>query len=257
LIDKDVMRLLSEKTKVTRQRLYQMIDDKRAQYAFSISRETAAYLVAAENGIDISKYLKDDELSKVRELKAVIVSSVKPRHAAKDPNSKQIVVEIDRSVKIVDPLLPKKFIDDATKMAGVYPVVYIFENSVRNLILTIMNSKHGEKWWDTKVGAKIKDKVKGRIEDEDRNRWHGRRGAHPIFYTDIDELKSIVTSNWSEFQDIFPNLQWVTGKIDEIEMSRNIIAHNNPLEDRDILRLKLNLEDWIKQIESWTEKSNV
>lgn len=256
MINKQIMQLLQQKTKVTLQRIYQMIEDKKQQYSYSISKETAAYLVAAENDIDISKYLKDNELAKVRELKAVIVPAVRPRPTAKEASSKQIVVEIDKGVKIVDPLLPKKFIDEATKMAGVYPVVYIFENSVRNLISNVMNSKHGEKWWDTNVGAKIKEKVKGRIENEDKNRWHGRRGAHPIFYTDIDELKSIITANWSDFEDIFPNLQWATGKIDEIEMSRNIIAHNNPLEDRDILRLKLNLEDWIKQIASWTEQSN-
>jgi|SRR5208283_1178204 len=256
MINKQIMQLLQDRTKVTLQRIYQMIEDKKQQYSYAISKETAAYLVAAENDIDISKYLKEDELAKVREVKAVIVPTVKPRPAARDTGSKQIVVEIDKGVKIVDPLLPKKFIDDATKMAGVYPVVYIFENSVRNLISNIMTSKHSEKWWDTNVGTKIKEKVRSRIDNEDKNPWHGRRGAHPIFYTDIDELKSIITSNWVDFEDIFPNLQWVTGKIDEIEMSRNIIAHNNPLEDRDILRLKLNLEDWVKQIASWTEQNS-
>ncbi|MGA2972603.1 MAG: DUF2240 family protein [Candidatus Bathyarchaeia archaeon] len=259
MINKQIMNLLQDRTRVTVQRLYQMIEDKKQQYSYSISKETAAYLVAAENGIDISKYLKDDELSKVRELKAVIVPPVRPRLSAKEAlsDSKQVVIEIDKGVKIVDPLLPKKFVTDATKMAGVYPVVYIFENSVRNLISNVMNSKYEDKWWDARVGPKIREKVKGRIDNEDKNRWHGRRGAHPIFYTDIDELKSIITTNWSNFEDIFPNLQWVTGKIDEIEMSRNIIAHNNPLEDRDIVRLKLNLEDWLKQIASWTEKSIV
>src|SRR5208282_58755 len=247
------MKRLLEKTELSLQRVYQMIDDKRQQYSFAISKETAAYLVAAENTIDISKYLKEDELAKVRELKAVIIPTVKPRPVARDTSSKQIIIEIDKNVKVVDPLLPKKFVDDATKMASVYPVVYIFENSVRNLISNVMTSKHEEKWWETNVGAKIKEKVKGRMDNEDKNRWHGRRGAHPIFYTDIDELKSIITANWSDFEDMFPNLQWVTGKIDEIEMSRNVIAHNNPLEVRDILRLKLNLEDWLKQIASWTE----
>lgn len=253
MINKDIMKRLLEKTELSLQRVYQMIDDKRQQYSFAISKETAAYLVAAENTIDISKYLKEDELAKVRELKAVIIPTVKPRPVARDTSSKQIIIEIDKNVKVVDPLLPKKFVDDATKMASVYPVVYIFENSVRNLISNVMTSKHEEKWWETNVGAKIKEKVKGRMDNEDKNRWHGRRGAHPIFYTDIDELKSIITANWSDFEDMFPNLQWVTGKIDEIEMSRNVIAHNNPLEDRDIVRLKLNLEDWLKQIASWTE----
>jgi hypothetical protein len=254
VINKEIMQLLQDKTKVTLQRIYQMIDDKKQQYSYAISKETAAYLVAAENGIDISKYLKDDELAKVRELKAVSVPAVRPRLSPKEASAKQIVIEIDKGVKIIDPLLPKKLVDDATKMASVYPVVYVFENSVRNLILNVMESRHGEKWWDTKVGPKIKEKVKSRMENEDRNRWHARRGAHAIFYTDIDELKSVITTNWSDFQDIFPDLPWVTGKIDEIEMSRNVIAHNNPLEDRDITRLRLNLEDWIMQISRWTEK---
>jgi len=55
MINKDIMKLLLEKTRVTPQRVYQMIEDKKALYSYSISKETASYLVAAENGIDISK----------------------------------------------------------------------------------------------------------------------------------------------------------------------------------------------------------
>ena len=81
--------------------------------------------------------------------------------------------------------------------------------------------------------------------------------SKPIFYTDIDDLKSIIAANWLDFKEIFPNFQWVVGKIEEIEMSRNIIAHNNPLEERDVTRLKLNLEDWIMQISRWREMQSV
>src|SRR5208282_3377986 len=107
VINKDIMKRLLEKTELSLQRVYQMIDDKRQQYSFAISKETAAYLVAAENTIDISKYLKEDELAKVRELKAVIIPTVKPRPVARDTSSKQIIIEIDKNVKVVDPLLPK------------------------------------------------------------------------------------------------------------------------------------------------------
>jgi len=255
MINKQIFSLLLEKCKVTPQRIYRMIDEKKKHHNYTISKETAAYLLAAESGIDISKYLEEDELTKVREVKEpIILTQTKSRAPAKGV-SKQIVVEIAKELKIVDPLLPKKLVDEATEMAAVYPIVYIFENSVRNLISNVMEAKYGGKWWDSKVGSKVKERVKSRMDKEDKNRWHGKRGAHPIFYTDIEDLKSIITANWSDFEDIFPNLQWVSGKIDEIEMSRNVIAHNNPLELRDITRLKLNLEDWIMQISRWTGKT--
>jgi hypothetical protein len=248
------MKLLLEKTEVTVQRIYQMIDEKKKTFQYSISKETAAYLVAADHGIDISKILTEEELAKVREVAKTPSMLSKPRIKIPKDSSKQILVEIGKDLKITDPLLPKKIIDDALRMADVYPMLYIFENSVRNLISQVLGTAYGDKWWDTKVGARIKTNVSDRMGKEQRKRWHGKRGAHPIFYTDIDDLSSIIASNWDEFREIFDDQQWVNVKIAEIEMSRNVIAHNNPLEDLDVSRLKFNLRDWLNQISDWTEK---
>ncbi len=253
MINKQIMKLLLGKRGVTPQRIYQMIDEKKRQYGYSITKETAAYLVAGDYGIDVSKHLTDEELVKVQRVKAPVVISTPATRTSSRSDAKQIVVELGKDLNVVDPLLPRKLVEDAKEMASAYPVVYIFENSVRNLVSSVMTTKHREIWWDSKVGARIREKVKDRMEKEDKNRWHSRRGAHPIFYTDIDDLKSIITTNWADFEDIFPSDQWVAGKIDEIEMSRNVIAHNNPLEERDITRLNLNLQDWILQISRWTE----
>jgi hypothetical protein len=163
-------------------------------------------------------------------------------------SSRQKVIEFGKGLNVTDPLLPPKIINEAIQMAGVYRILYVFENSVRNLVMKVMSSEHGDKWWELKVGYTIKKKVSDRIKKEYKNRWHGKRGAHPIFYTDIEDLKSIITTNWKSFKNFFPNQQWVTVRIDEIEMSRNIVAHNNPLEKRDIQRLEIYLGDWIKQI---------
>jgi hypothetical protein len=253
VIDKKVMKILREKTGVTVQRIYQMIDDKKEAYQYSISKETAAYLVAADNGIDISKILKEDELVKVREVAKTPTVISRPKIKVPKGTSTQILVEIGKDIKVSDPLLPKKIVEDAKRMAEVYSVVYIFENSVRNLIARVLETA-GTDWWQSKVGAQTKKKVKDRVDKEQRNRFHGKRGAHPIFYADIDDLSSIIAANWGDFEDIFPDQQWVSGKIAEIEMSRNVIAHNNPLEEHDIARLKVNFGDWIRQISQWTEK---
>jgi hypothetical protein len=48
---------------------------------------------------------------------------------------------------------------DAEKMSEVYKNLYLFENSVRHVILSVMGLKYGSNWWETKVSKEIKDKV--------------------------------------------------------------------------------------------------
>lgn len=251
MIKKEIMRLMCEKLDMTRQRIYQIVNQKKKQHKYTISRETAAYILAAEEGIDISQYLSEEELAKVRDATGMIVAPSTKMQVVKKHIRQPLTVEIAKEFKIVDPYLPKKLINEAAEMAKVYPVVYLFENSIRNLIRSVMGVKHGKDWWNTKVSRRIRENVQNRKAREKIVRWHGKRGAHPIFYTDIDDLKSIITTNWSDFHDIFPKLSWVTNTIDVIEVSRNVVAHNNPLSERDIDRLKLFFEDWLKQVSEW------
>lgn len=242
------MRALLEKTGRTPQRIYQMIKEKKKEYHFTISKEMAAYLLAAERGIDISKILPEKELAKLRDLGKIRPSIIREKKAPKKKASKQIIINIAKEFRVVDPFLPVKLIKQATEMSRVYPIVYLFENSVRNLIQVVLEGKYGPNWWDDKIPRNVKRDVEKRLIKEKENRWHGKRGAHKIFYTNIGDLNSIIATNWSDFKDIFPSQTWIKSRIDEIELSRNIIAHNNPLSDRDIKRLKLYFEDWIKQI---------
>jgi hypothetical protein len=137
---------------------------------------------------------------------------------------------------------------DAEKMSEVYKNLYLFENSVRYVILSVMGLRYGSNWWETKVSKEIKDKVGKRMAAEKKNRWHSKRGVHRIFYTDIEDLCAIITTNWQDFKDMFPDLTWVKSRIDSIGLSRNIVAHNNPLPNREIQRLKIYFGDWIRQL---------
>jgi hypothetical protein len=158
-----------------------------------------------------------------------------------------------KGIKIEDPILPKSIVDDASKMADTYLMIYIFENSVRNLIRNVLETKYGKYWWDSHVSKPVKDTVEKRKEQENENRWHGKRGEHPIFYTDISELNSIITKNWDDFKDIIQkDHTWIKHKIEEIKTSRNVVAHNNPLEKDDIQRIEVNFKDWFKQIGSYS-----
>ncbi len=75
-----------------------------------------------------------------------------------------------------------------------------------------------------------------------------QRGASEIYYTDFGDLSSLIQNNWDDFNDLFPDVDWVLARFRELEASRNIVAHNNLLDERELDRLKMYLSDWVKQV---------
>lgn len=125
---------------------------------------------------------------------------------------------------------------------------FCLENAVRELVSERLAENHGASWWDDCATSGMKTKVAGRQDKEGKNRWHARRGEHEIQYTDFGDLKSLIQNNWDDFEDLFPDQNWIAGRLDELEASRNIIAHSNVLETRELERIRLYLEDWVRQV---------
>ena len=165
--------------------------------------------------------------------------------------AKNITVNICKNISLKNPILSEKVLKEAKYMAEkVYPLLYVFENSAREMIIRVMRNSYGDNWWDidTKVSTDIRNTVKDRIAKEDRNPWHGRRGAHPIYYTDLEHLGQIVKNNWPLFKLILPTQEWFLQRVKEISHSRNPVAHMNPLSKEDVDRIKVYTKDWEKQI---------
>jgi len=249
-INKEVFQALLEKTGKSPRRIYQMIQKKREEYDYTISRETAANLLAAQMKIDISKFLEEeklDELRKLREIPRTGLSIVKPQKHSRRQAPEIVSIQLGEKL-LQDFVLPKKLANEAKRMADVYPMLYVLENSLRHIIMHVLKNKYGERWWEQRVPLSIRKKVEIRMKQEGRNRWHSRRGSHKIFYTDFGDLSSIIINNWDDFKEWFPSQRWIQTRLEEIELSRNIIAHNNPLPKREIRRLRLYFEDLRKQI---------
>jgi hypothetical protein len=247
MINKTIIKEL--KKKKSQPRIYSMINKIRKDSGYRITKEEAACLLAGQLGIDISKIISKDELEKIKNLEPMTPIQIQTKG-----NKVSKIININLGTfSINEPLLPKKIIDEAQKMANeVYPRFYIFENSARNLILKIMENKYGDKWWDSKVSNDIKKRVEDRLKNEKNNNWHSKRNVHKIFYTDFGDLKSIIINNWDDFKNIFPRQDWITSRFSDLEPSRNTIAHNNPLQTDDIKRIETYFKDWIKQIKSVT-----
>lgn len=214
----------------------------------------AANILAAEMGIDVHRILRSN-ISEIKELQKLIGAMPKSiiqenRKSKKTEKEQQILIE----KRIIETFgLPKNLSNEAKRMADVYPKLYVLENLIRYVVKSILENKLGTKWWDESniVSVDVKRKVKNRKKKEGKNRWHYRRGSHEIFYTDFGDLSSIIANNWKEFESLFPNLRWIQAKLEEVELSRNIIAHNNPLPKREIARIDMIFEDLKKQLSDY------
>lgn len=129
-----------------------------------------------------------------------------------------------------------------------YLAFFCLENSAREVIVERLLERHGPEWWATCASRSVQEKVTKRQEAEGSNRWHVRRGASQIYYTDFGDLTSLLRNNWLDFEDLFPDVNWVVSRFTELEASRNIVAHNNVLEAREVDRIKMYLLDWTRQV---------
>lgn len=143
-------------------------------------------------------------------------------------------------------MLDSEYLSEAKRMSIVYIAMHSFENTVRYLVKTTLAEKFEEEWW-SKIPEKIKKKVKSRIEDDEKFRWHGSRGAEEISYCDFGDLSSIIVTNWSLFEDVLTNMEWAKSVLVTLERSRNITMHGGSIAREDIERIGMNIRDWIRQ----------
>lgn len=244
---KEVRDVIAKKLDIGISRIYVLA--KELADEAQVSTEDGIYLLAARNNINLNKLLPNDKVNEIRKLHLSHrpVPSAPPqltsRKTASDSHLRTI--NIGKQFILTNPILPGRILKEAKEMSEkVYPLLYVLENSIREVILRVMRNKHGENWWEKKGPKEIIKEVQKRKETENENPWHGRRGSHEIYYTDILHLGRIVQNNWADFKNILPDAQWLTLKLGEISHSRNPVSHMNPLKENDINRIKVFFTDW-------------
>lgn len=145
-------------------------------------------------------------------------------------------------------VLDTEHVATAEKMSFVYITVAAFENSVRDLIKSVLLETSGEGWWDTCVSEKIRNAANSRKQEEQKIRWHVQRGDDPIRFTMLPNLANIIAQNSEAFEPYLPNVEWVRSVFEVVERSRNVIMHSGVLSDRDIARLGSMIRDWNSQV---------
>lgn len=218
-----------------------------------LSKKMAKYAYAVvEYKIDVQKFLrgKNDMIQELQSLVRPIMQVPQSPKRNKTEARQRLI-----SRKVTDAFgLPVNLINEANRMTEAYQAIYVFENLIRHAVMTTLEEKYGKDWWNNPnvVSKTIKDYVESRKQEEKRNRWHAIRGSHDIFYTNFGHLDRIITTNINDFKKVFGDLE-IQAEMRQLERSRNIIAHNNPLPDREVRRIKMYYRDLLKQLGKYEE----
>ena len=139
---------------------------------------------------------------------------------------------------------------DTRRMLRAYATLRALENKLREFIDFKLRLNFGDKWWDTNTSQTVKDSRDRARAKELSTTWQSVKIDVDIYYTDFKDLKSIVnmTSNWPVFKGNFVDEVVVFKKLEELELPRNIIAHNRTISDSELTRLELYAHDILKAI---------
>jgi Swt1-like HEPN len=246
MTNKTLRDALTAKLGVSRQRINQRA--RALKLYVPMSTEDATYCLAHQQGFALEEYLPPETVDRIRKLLSALGSNGDDqlrRRSALRGTAKARELVLAGGTRLPDPILPEGILDDASKMATTaYPMFYVFENSVRFVVATMMANKFGEDWWHK---AEIKNSLKkkaGKGEGKDAPNWRSARVSHPIYSTDINDLIKIVKNNWTVFRKLFPRPNWFADRVSELEMLRNTLSHMNPLLKRDMDRLRADLSEW-------------
>jgi hypothetical protein len=232
---------------------------KKLKKQVPMTTEDAVYVIAQRKGIILDSYLDKDTIERIRVLyQQVTHSTTQPektrREKVKSRVVRQTIVNIGKDIEMNAPILPRNKLIEAQEMANVYPLIYVLENSIRELIDKLMTKHYGADWWNSQAPSSLRNEVEHRMVDDKKDSWHQRRGSRPIDYTDLKDLPRLMSKLESVVvPDIIPDLDWFRQLVKEVYKSRCVVCHMNPLDKINIDSVSLKFKQWQKQIDAKKE----
>jgi Swt1-like HEPN len=238
---------------------------ERIQKILPMPANVATAIVAQRAGVPINRYLDDATLASVSTWEAQLAQKEAGQATATSPlppsRGGRAHTKVVREAKLGDVSVPanrlsQRHLDDAERMARVYPVLYVFENSIREFVDGHLIKAYGSDWWDEDklVAIDLRRTVERNRKAEALNRAHTSQKARPVYYLTLGELVNIVQSEKGAKvfkKPMFPRATWFPELVQSAEVTRNKVAHMNPIQKKDVRRLEDRLSDWLEQTDGY------
>jgi hypothetical protein len=235
------------------------------QTLIAMPDDVALYVEAHRAGIPVHKWVKDAAvLSQVASFAELVAAKESPDRKESLPGAQATSAGRRRkpaastvaltiagvSVGTLPGLKPSHAKEAKVMAEKVYPTLYVFENSVRDLIERVLEAEFGATWW-TMVPSKVRQTAAAHKAGEASDPWHGRRGSRELDYLLLTQLWDIIKHHWSRFAPLFPDQAWAQTIITrDMNVSRRVLAHMNPLSADDIANVENAFRKWAKQLQA-------
>jgi len=143
-----------------------------------------------------------------------------------------------------------KAIDRCGQYIGrqIYWKLYAIENFFRVIIHSVLSVQMHPNWWNSAVDTTIRVKAERFQQNYLKKLWHGKPGAHGIYYIDLRDLNEIIRANAHLFRPVIPDLdKWMLG-IEELRLPRNVVAHMNFPSQTDKKRIDVFYDDCLSLV---------
>ncbi|WP_439821915.1 Swt1 family HEPN domain-containing protein [Pseudomonas sp. HLG18] len=137
--------------------------------------------------------------------------------------------------------------NNSLEMARLYAVLFAFENHVRDFIRQTLQETEGINWVEN-IPEKIKNHANNRQSSAISDSWLEGEKTDILGFLDFGHLAQIILNKWIHFESIIPSQHWLKQRMDEIEKSRNFIAHNRMLLPSEFQRMYMYISDWNRVI---------
>jgi hypothetical protein len=148
------------------------------------------------------------------------------------------------------PQIEQAFRAEAKDMAPHYEVFYSLERTIRTLVADSLEAADGPGWWGdlSRVPQRIRDDCMSRLKKEE-DTGVTVRSDDPLDFSTFGELGQIITTNWDVFGALFKSEKAVTRIMANLNTLRGPIAHCTRLAEDEVVRLRLSVRDWFRQME--------
>jgi len=221
----------------------------------AMTKDESYYLVAHEKGLSLDKYVSGQELNRIMELQNRWASLNRDvgSEGGKRPkpgDTRRAVVSIRLDNRVIDdvPFVSRSVSEDAKRMASVFALLYVLENSLRSFLVSAMEKWYGPDWWE-KACKSLHAKVSERKKKEAQHPYVQKRASSNIYYLDLNELVNLATKVDEKLVElgVLPRRDWLKNLIDDLYLLRCVICHMNPLKPVSVKHIEVALDQWCSQ----------
>jgi len=196
--------------------------------------ETEYSQLATAGSVDtIAQILELEEVLYCRKLDSLETGNLREALGSKVVEEAGALLE--ENMRTIQPTLE----DAADRMQQAYRLLFLLENNLRQLIEQELKKQFSEgDWWEK--GATYNAKKESEIHQQDSKwKWHEPMTASPLNYVNFNTLHDIIVNkNWGIFEDILGPKEFFSSNFGNLEVPRNLIAHNNVLSSQEFYNFR-------------------